>query len=241
MKDYGPNDKLNGYDLSRKWFDFAFENTDKINPNHVALYFFMIEHCNRLGWVKKFGFPMEMAKNAIGIRNYRTYSKTFSDLVEWGFVEVIEKSKNQYTANIIALTNNAITTKRALDNAIVKNAKAKSVAMQKQYNGTVGINKPSTNKQKTKKSIDDRKAVFKKTLHPFLAEYGKGFLNDFFSYWTEKNPRGLKMRFEKEKTFDVARRLGTWKANNEKWAKQRPGANAKPTMANGVEEKLNNM
>jgi len=198
-----------------------------------------------LGWVEKFGFPMEMAKNAIGIKNYRTYSKTFCDLVDWGFIKVIEKSKNQYTANIIALVNNTIASKNALDNAIVKNAKAKSTAIQKQsqqhYNGIVGIIKPITNKPITKKSIVERKAEFKNSLSPFLSEYGKGFLNEFFSYWTEKNPRGIKMRFEKEKTFDVSRRLATWKANNEKWAKQKPGTKEKPMVYNDVMEKLNNM
>ena len=53
--------ELTGYDLSRAWFDFCFENPDKICPNHTALYFFAIEHCNRLGWKKKFGLPTTMA------------------------------------------------------------------------------------------------------------------------------------------------------------------------------------
>ena len=56
---------MNGYELSRSWFDFCFENPEKISPNHTALYFFCIEHCNRLGWKNKFGLPMEMAKEAL--------------------------------------------------------------------------------------------------------------------------------------------------------------------------------
>jgi hypothetical protein len=58
--------QLTGYDLSRQWFDFAFENPELINPNHTAMYFFAIEHCNRLGWKKKFGFPSTMAKIVTG-------------------------------------------------------------------------------------------------------------------------------------------------------------------------------
>lgn len=50
---------MNGYELSRKWFDWCFENPEKINPNHSAMYFFIIEHCNRLGWKDKFGLPTE--------------------------------------------------------------------------------------------------------------------------------------------------------------------------------------
>ena len=95
---------LNSYELSRKWFDFSFKNPEFINPSHTAIYFFAIEHCNRLGWKEKFGFPTEMAKEAIGIKSYNTYIKAFNDLVEWGFFIMIEKSKNQYSSNIIALS-----------------------------------------------------------------------------------------------------------------------------------------
>ena len=111
---------MNGYELSRIWFDWCFENPEKISPNHSALYFFAIEHCNRLGWRKKFGFPTEMAKDAIGIKSYKTYINTLNDLVEWGFVEMIEKSKNQYSANIIALVNFDKALNKALDKAIKK-------------------------------------------------------------------------------------------------------------------------
>lgn len=96
---------MTGYELSRKWFDFCFDNPEKINPNHTALYFFCVEHCNRLGWKEKFGLPTTMAKEAIGIKSYNTYIKTLRDLIEFGFIIMIEVSKNQYSSNIIALSN----------------------------------------------------------------------------------------------------------------------------------------
>jgi len=43
----------------------------------------------------------------------------------------------------------------------------------------------------------------------------KDELSGFISYWTEKNPNGRKMRFEKEKTFDIHKRLARWKRNIE--------------------------
>jgi len=113
---------MNGYELSRNWFDWSFENPEKVSPNHSALYFFAIEHCNRLGWREKFGFPTEMAKDAIGIKSYTTYIKTLNDLVDWGFINMIERSKNQYSSNIIALTNFDKALDKALDKAIVKHA-----------------------------------------------------------------------------------------------------------------------
>lgn len=111
---------MNSYELSRKFFDWSFENPQKITPNHIALYFFCIEHCNRLGWKKNFGLPTTMAKEAIGIRSYNTYINTLNDLVEFGFIIMIEKSKNQYSSNIIALSKFDRALDKALDKALIK-------------------------------------------------------------------------------------------------------------------------
>lgn len=125
------------FKLSRNWFDWCFENPELISPNHSALYFFAIEHCNRLGWKEKFGLPTEMAKAAIGIKNYRTYYNTFSDLVEWGFFKIIQKSKNQYSANIIAIAENTKAHTKAL-------TKATHLHSQKQSLSIVDIDIPNT-------------------------------------------------------------------------------------------------
>jgi hypothetical protein len=107
------------FKLTRAFWDFAFENPEKIKPNHCALYLFIVEHCNRLGWKKKFGLPTEMTKEAIGIRSYNTYIKTLNDLVEFGLIELIEKSKNQYSSNIIAISNFNKAFDKALDKASI--------------------------------------------------------------------------------------------------------------------------
>jgi hypothetical protein len=111
---------MNGYNLSRIWFDFAFSNPELIKPNHCALYFFAIEHCNRLGWKKKFGLPSAMAMEAIGIKSYHTYKATLLDLIKWGFIEMVEISKNQYSSNIIALADFDIANDKANDKALDK-------------------------------------------------------------------------------------------------------------------------
>ncbi len=111
---------MNIYTLLRNWFNFSFENPEKINPNHTALYVFAIEHCNRLGWKEKFGLPTTMAKEAIGIRSYNTYKKTLQDLIDFGFIEMVEISKNQYSSNIIAISKIDKALDKALDKASVK-------------------------------------------------------------------------------------------------------------------------
>lgn len=141
MKD----EALNVYELSRAWFDFAFANPEKIKTNHPALFFFAIEHCNRLGWKPKFGLPTSMAMEAIGIKSYNTYIATLTDLVEWGFIKMIEKSKNQYSSNIVALSKNNNATDKALDKALTKHT-TKQIVKQREsidsidkqyYNNTI--------------------------------------------------------------------------------------------------------
>jgi len=148
---------MNSYELSRNWFDWCFANPEKPNPNHHAIYFFAIEHCNRLGWKDKFGFPSQMVMEAIGIKNWRTYSVSLNDLVEWGFIKMIEKSKNQYSSNIIAIVKNTKAHVKALDKALQKHSaeQGKSiVSIDKQYN-----NKPNNKEQEEKPkkvlSVDD--------------------------------------------------------------------------------------
>lgn len=111
---------MNIYELSRCFWNWSFENPDLVKPNHSAMFFFAIEHCNRLGWKEKFGFPTTMVMDAIGIKSYNTFIATLNDLVKWGFISMIERSKNQYSANIIAISKFNEANDKALDEALLK-------------------------------------------------------------------------------------------------------------------------
>ena len=67
--------------------------------------------------------------------------------------------------------------------------------------------------------IKDKESVFKKTLLTFQDKYDVDLLKEFFYYWTEKSDNGKKMRFElsKNQPFNTARRLSTWKKNENKF------------------------
>ena len=188
--------ELSGYELSRNWFDFSFEEPDLIRPVHTALYFFIIEHCNRLGWKKKFGLPMEMAKDAIGVKNYRTYTKAFNDLVEWGFIEVYERSKNQYSANVIGIVKNTKATTKALSKAIQKHG-------QKQVHGIVGIDKPLTKEPNNLKpnNIDDKKS----SAYSLCIDF---WLKEFHPGWSFGAVHGVKMKSIIKKIKDLLKVSG---------------------------------
>lgn len=140
---------MNGYSISRNWWDFAFANPEKIKPVHSALLFFAVEHCNRLGWKEKFGLPSSMAMEAIGVHSYNTYVAAFNDLCEWGFFELIQKSKNQYSSNIIALSKIDEALDKALDKALTKHTT-------KQRESIDSIDKQVNNKhsKRSKQTVD---------------------------------------------------------------------------------------
>jgi len=204
------------FSLSRNWFEFCFNNPEKIKPGHSAVYFFAIEHCNRLGWKDKFGFPSQMVMEAVGIKNWRTYSAILKELVEFGFIEMVEISKNQYSSNIIAIVKNTKATTKALDKALQKHST-------KQRQSTVSIDIQQTRNNNTRantsatKTIEQREKEFYskisehwKKSHPDMA---KEEVREFFDYWTERGDNDKKMRYEKEKTFGISRRMTTWKKN----------------------------
>jgi uncharacterized phage protein (TIGR02220 family) len=109
---------MNSYELSRNFTDWCFDNPHKVKPIHYAIFYFSIEHCNRLGWKQNFGFPSQMVMEAIGVKNWRTYSSGLNELAEFGFIKIIEKSQNQYSSNIIAIVNFTKAHTKPLDKAL---------------------------------------------------------------------------------------------------------------------------
>jgi hypothetical protein len=117
---------MNTYVMSRRFWDWSYANPRLVKPIHSAIYFFAIDHCNRIGWKREYGFPTVMTMEAIGVHSYNTYKKGLEDLVDWGFIKMIERSKNQYSSNIIALSffdeAQYEAPDKALDRAVSKHA-----------------------------------------------------------------------------------------------------------------------
>lgn len=187
--------KLTGYELSRQWFDFSFENPEKIKPVHTALYFFAIEQYNRFGGKEKFGFPSQMAMESVGVKNWRTYSKTLTDLVEWGFLNMIEKSSNQYSSNIIAIVKNTKATTKALDKALMNHSTEHSTEQgQSTVQSIVSIDKPTKqlNYKPTKQLTTKRDLFF---VFWKIYDLNKGQRNAI-SFWMDLTDEEIEKVFE---------------------------------------------
>ena len=168
-----------GYELSRQWFDWAFENPSKVRPIHTAIYMFAVNHCNKLGWKKEFGLPTSLVMETLGIRSKNTYLTAFSDLINWGFLDMVEESKNQWSANIVAISKNDTTLYTAFDMATIRHSKQHLCGT---VYGTDTIYKPRNNE----------------TRKPDKPEY-----DEFLEYWNLQNNCSCRMTDKKKKQINT--------------------------------------
>lgn len=62
--------------------------------------------------------------------------------------------------------------------------------------------------------LQERKDKFYTKLATRVDKFGKTTVREFYDYWTEHGENDKKMRFEKEKSFDINKRLARWSKNN---------------------------
>jgi hypothetical protein len=88
-----------------------------------------------------------------------------------------------------------------------------TVVNETERNSTVSVSVSDNVNVKENNSIDSRKLKFASTLKPFVDEFGRDTLKEFYDYWTEPNKSNSKFRQELEKTWSLERRLQTWIKN----------------------------
>lgn len=154
------NNKPSGYNYSRTWFDFALYNPGAVTGNHTALYLWLIELNNRLKWLENFGLTYREGMDGMSCKSRTTYNKCFKNLIEWGFIKIVKKSRNQYEANIIAISKNVQAkiiwqTKNCTTNGI-STGSTNGIST-----GTIHINsKNNTNSKNIQKSVVTKIKIF---------------------------------------------------------------------------------
>ena len=172
---------MTGYELSRAFFDWTWDNPEHRSTNMTALYMWFIEKWNRCGQPQKFSVTASESMYCLGMKSRNTYSETFNKLVEHGFIKIVVKSTNQHNCNVIMLTQNISKQKdskrTALDKALIQ-----QVSKQEDSIDTINkqVNK-ETSKQRNKETKDF--PDLKKSVHPSY-----GFIKDcFLKFHLEKN------------------------------------------------------
>jgi len=190
---------MNGYQLTRRWFNFTFENSEA-KVQHTALYCWMVELNNRLGWKEEFTINTQFTMEGLSIGNKNTYLAALSDLEKWGFIKTVRPSINQNYGRVISLrcSDNDTATTTAMDMALIQQSDDNgegSVPIVKQVNQEtikpISDSKPKAKKKKEKvqfvpPTIEQVQEYFTEKVYPLqLAEKVFNHYND--KQWHKSN------------------------------------------------------
>lgn len=67
-------------------------------------------------------------------------------------------------------------------------------------------------------NLSDRRTQFGKEVGKFVGEYERDMLVKFYHYWGAQD--GVKLKFEKEKTWDLPKRIANWKRNEDEYKRR---------------------
>jgi len=134
------------------------------------------------------------------------------------FAELYNVNKNTISSWICDLKNKGFITvkiERDLRNVITKRCIGILKKMDNPIHEKMEYNNTSINT--TSNNISIREGFVN---HVMYFDYPKEMKEEFIDYWTEGK---RKMRFEKQSTFDVKRRLARWAKNSAKWQTKKTG------------------
>jgi len=146
---------------------------------------------------------------------------------------IIESIINDFDLFVIEGDNfGSLSVQRRLEERDAKSAKARETAFKRwnkekenanamQTHSECNAIKESKGKEIESKgiNINDKIETFKTKVYSYNDIHSVDMLYKFFNYWSELNKSGTKMRFELEKTWEIEKRLTTWKNNNDKFEK----------------------
>lgn len=189
---------MNGYDLTRCWYNFKFDNPKKVKSVHSDLFFYIIDLWNRLGQKKEFGLPTSVTMESLGIGSYNTFKKTLDDLFDFGFIKLVSDSKNQHQSKVIAISKIDKATDKALDKATIK-ASDKAT-------DTILL----TNVNKNKEQINNEQYILKNILKSdwkIFVEDGQISIEEIIDFFKNQNEEKRKKVAPKKEKDIIQRQL----------------------------------
>ena len=232
---------MNWYELSRRMFDFSFENKE-CGVYHIAIYMWIVELNNRLWWKEEFWLPSHDTCDWLSIGNKNTYLNALRDLEKWWFIKIIKESRNQFSCTIVSICHikSDTATDTALDTALIRLStrhwyaidtidKQVNQETSKPRNKETNIVSIETEKKEIQNINEDSETTYQDSMNllkrngtkmdnweqiecpDFTLNYPEEWFK-FNSYWTEKDRKG-RTRAELQKTFDIKRRFANWVSN----------------------------
>ena len=193
-----------------------FDSVDmrKMKPEYKLFWFYLLAKCNHAGlWLNP---DLELAEFQLGVKlDKKTIMQQFGN-----DIEIIAK-KHLYLKKFVHFQYGELNPNVKAHQSVIKLLDKYCITVNK------GLDKGSItlkDKDKDKDKVKDMKTR-EEEFYKQVSELNQGLLSKeeidvFCNYWTESNGTGSKkLRFEKQNTFDIRKRLVRWKSNNNKWNK----------------------
>jgi hypothetical protein len=94
---------FNYFNYFYQWIE---DNPDKVDPYITAVYFALLNRANKSGWKDKFAIILVDLQETCGINSRTTMLKTLSKLEDFGFLQTVSTTQNQYKNRVICLPLN---------------------------------------------------------------------------------------------------------------------------------------
>ncbi len=166
-------------------------------------------------YVTIMGLPSHWSLSVRGLlpilkESTNTICSTLRELEEHGYVSRSQSKDSSGKYGVIVYTLHARSAKHTDETA----PKQEEEKQTQQCN----VDCHKDKEERKSPSIKSRAKDFRITLDEYVDNpYTKDMIGAFYDYWSEPTPSGKKMKFELEKTWDVSRRLRTWKRNESKY------------------------
>ena len=217
---------------TEKWDDAWFS---ELKPVNKLLYLYLCDKCDIAGFLeintKKIAFDLGLCKQDVegGLKSLNS-KFVFSADNKYLFIRNFLKHQKNYPFNEKSTTYKKIIECLNAKLQLFNNKNIEDFFNTPSMGHGMGYPYPVGNinnnidnlKEKEKESdvsdvsdvVKKREDVFYDECAKFVGQYPQQMIREFYDYWTEMNKSGTQMRFEKEKTWELSKRLARWSKNN---------------------------
>lgn len=138
-------------------------------------------------------------------------------LVNFDKHNLIEENGKKHTKKHSETPNNSGFEPNGSTGKSTQKAQSEHSESTKKNNSNNANNEKNVIAAKAAKQLEEllnREKVFYEALKAYLIPYKPEMLRKFYDYWREPNKSGTKMRWEQERTWDLALRLKRWSDND---------------------------
>ena len=161
------------------------------------------------------------------LKTLNTWAKLFGN--KWSIQKVRTFFKLLSNDNMILICGKKTTRLSIVNydkyNTVQHDANTTPTRRQHDANTTPTTNNKEKKENNKKKDKKERAKDFAEKLASFKETYPRELLKAFYEYWTESGDKDKKMRFEKTTSYDINKRLVTWKNRENNYGGQKKTSN----------------